>query len=175
MVLCKKVHKTRKKVWPLLSLLHKQRRTENKTKDYNKAMHAIQKMLTDSKTHRDYQAFFMEMEKVILSEVMDKIKSILHIRDAKLTAKNEVMLFPKIRASDLMKAYRNIMMDDQNGDVHVLCTDNSYYNWDYSSIRQTLSTIWDRTTSPTHELSMAGPIAEAIIKIVSHPGMNKQM
>ena len=161
LISCKKIHKIRKKVMPLLTLSYREWTsiTRNQSMPFNKAMQSIQAMLNDSNTKKDYQAFFSEMKKVIQSVVMDRLRVFLRISDAKQTVK-----LPKIRASDLMKAYRKITMEDSNGDVHVLCRNNGY--WDFPPIHEKLLSILNRAS---FDNSVASEIAQSIIKMVHHP------
>ena len=161
LISCKKIHKIRKKVLPLLSLLYKERKSMiyNESVPYDQAMQSIQSMLTDPKTQKEYGAFFIAMKKVIETVAMDKMRTILHI-----SKQREALLITKIRASDLMKAYRNMTMSDLNGDVHVLCRVSGY--WDFASVHETLVMILDKAEFG-HK--MANVIAKAIVKTVPHP------
>ena len=163
MILSKKVHKVRKKVWPLLVSLYKQRHEAmiyNRSLSFsgNRILLSIQAMLTGPKTHKDYKAFFMTMGQVIASVAVDKLQEIMRISNP-----TESFLEAEVRAEDSMNAFRTISMDNLNGDVHVFCSSDAH--WDYRLIQAKLFSVLHRAPR-YHPLARA--LSDLIVKVVPH-------
>ena len=164
LILSKRVHKIRKKVWPRLLSMHKVRRGLNMTKVESlvcsKELLKIQKCLNDLKTQKEYKAFFIAMKVVVASVCMEKIKEITGGFD---WTQSFLKLQGEVRAADLMSVYPHIHL---NGDVHVLCLTDAH--WDFSLIRSKLLMVFNKV--PRYQ-GLAKALSELIVKVVVHPNI----
>ena len=121
-------------------------------------------MLNDPKTTKDYKAFFVAMKQIISSIAFDKVTTIVGIKVSKLPFW-ETEFEASTRFSDLMNAFQRVSLDDMHGDVHVLCTNDTY--WDYPLIRNKLLRILKKDSFQNREVATS--ISQAVVKIVTHP------
>ena len=117
----------------------------------------MEKLLSDPKHQKEYQAFFKKMEKIFVSIGIDEMTKIMQFGDPA-----RPLLGSEIRAEDLFNAYLNF--NGRTGDLHILCTTDDY--WDYSLIYSKLK-IFLLNTAFEHK----DEIAEAIVKEVIHPDL----
>ena len=162
LILYKRVHKLRKKVWPMLLSVHKDRHELNRTDVesfiFNKDMTKLEKSLNDPKTQKEYKSFFIAMKAAIASVAVDEMKEKLGSLDLQLSF---LELDAEVRAFDLMKVYPRIHLD---GDVHVLCNNDAH--WDYSLLRKRLLVVFPIV--PRYR-EYAAALSASIAKSVFHP------
>lgn len=171
LILCKKVHKVRKKVWQTLVSLHKERhgmiQIFNESLAPNKNLDKIEKCLNDPKTQKEYQAFFITMKEIMIPICCDALHKIM--RDA---AEKRLLIESEVRIADLMNVYRYLLFNNwMGGDLHVLCTLDA--EWDITLLQNVLSNLLDRSgiifdNFDWRRTNQCDACAEAIIKTVVH-------